>query len=152
MAPRFAVAWLLVAGVLLCLAGAGGIVAGTFLAEWLYGLLPQVVIDAAAVGGAATASGVALLALGIVHLAAGLLVRRRIEPLLTPAVVLSATMALLCIGWGAAALTSAASGSGPPALLLPAGIGLGAATMGYAWTARGLIGLRQAPGPGPEGR
>lgn len=146
MAPRFAVTWLFTAGATLCAGGVAAIVAGTYLTAWLYSLLPPVIIDAAAVGGAATASGAALSALGLLHLAAGALVRRRIGGVLTPAVVLAATMAVLCIGWGAAALTSAASGSGPPALLLPAGLGLGLVAVGYAVTVRALIGLRQPPG------
>ncbi|HEX6654610.1 MAG TPA: hypothetical protein VF153_00195 [Candidatus Limnocylindria bacterium] len=147
MAPRFAVAWLFAAGAMLCAGGVATIVIGTYFTAWIYSLLPPLVIDAAAVGGAATASGIALLALGVLHLTAGVLVGRGTGAVLTPAVVLAATMVLLCIGWGAAALTSAASGGGPPALLLPAGIGLGAVAVGYGLAARGLIGLRKPPGP-----
>jgi len=145
VASRFAVVWLLAAGAVLGITGLAGIVAGTYLSAWLYSLLPPLIIDAAAVGGAATASGAALVGLGIVHLAAGALVRRGMGGAITAAVVLAATMGVLCIGWGAAALVSAVAGSGPPVGLLPAGIGLGLVAAGYGWTAHALIGLRAPP-------
>jgi hypothetical protein len=148
VAPRFAVVWLLAAGIVLLGGGLTAIVVGTWLASWLYGLLPPVTIDASAVGGAATASGTALVGIGALHVAGGILLRRGAGAALTPAVVLAATMGLLSIGWGVAALVSAASGGGPPGLLVPVGIGLGLVAAGYGWAARGLIGLREHP----EGR
>jgi hypothetical protein len=145
-APRFAVAWLFAAGLVLAAAGAGGIVAGTFFSAWLYGLLPPVIIDAAAVGGAATATGAALAGLGVLHLFGAALLWRGIGEVVTAAAVLAATMVLLCIGWGVAAIVSAGSGAGPAIGLVPAGIGLGLVAVGYGWTARGLISLRERPG------
>lgn len=149
MAPRFPVIWLLAAGVVLCGGGLTAVVVGTWLAPWLYGLLPPVTIDAGAVGGAATASGVALAMIGALHLVAGVLLGRGIGAALTPAVVLAATMAVLAIGWGVAAIVSAASGSGPAVALVQAGIGLGIVAAGYGWAARSLIGIRERPG-GPS--
>ena len=146
--PRPAVLLLTVVAVLLAIAGVGGVVVGVVYAAWLYSLLPPVLIDVAAVGGAATASGITLLLLAGLHaLAAGGLVRR--DPrALTPVAVLAASMSLLAIGWAAAALVSAASGSAPPVAMLPAGIGLGLLAVAYLWVARWVIGQRQPP----EGR
>ncbi|HEX3220261.1 MAG TPA: hypothetical protein VHU77_09620 [Candidatus Limnocylindria bacterium] len=116
---------------------------GIWGAGWLYGLLPPLIIDRSAVGGAATASGVALLILGIGHLAAAALTLRAIAA--TAVVGLTAVMAALSLGWGVAAVVSAASGSGPAALLLPGGIVLVGVAVGYAWTAR-LVAVRRARG------
>lgn len=146
MAPRFPIVWLLASGLALILGGLAAIVVGTWLATWLYGLLPPVIVDAKAVGGAATATGAALTLLGALHLACGALLGRGLQAVLAPAVVLAATMVLLSIGWGVAALVSAASGGGPPVLLVPAGIGLGLAAACYGWAARTLIGIRGGPG------
>jgi hypothetical protein len=146
VAPRFAVAWLIVAGLVLAAAGVGGIVVGGFFSDWLYGLLPPVIIDAAAVGGAAAATGAALVGVGVLHLIGAALLWRGISAALTAATVLAATMVLLCIGWGVAAIVSAASGAGPAPALVPAGIGLGLVAIGYGWTARSLIALRKPPG------
>jgi hypothetical protein len=140
-----AVALLLLAGGLLAAAGAVGLVIGIVFAAWLYSLLPPLQIDVAAVGGAATATGVVLLLLGLAHGLAALALQRREPAALTPVAVLCVTMSLLAIGWATAALVSAASGSGPAVAMLPAGIGLGAVAVGYGWIARRLIGLRQPP-------
>jgi hypothetical protein len=145
MAFRFAEAWLFAAGLVLAAGGLAGVVAGTFFAGWLYGLLPPVIIDAAAVGGAATATGSALAVLAVLHLLAAALLRRGVVAVRTPAVVLAMTMGLLCIGWGVAALVSAVAGGGPAAALVAAGIGLGAVAIGYGWVARSLAGQREPP-------
>jgi hypothetical protein len=145
VAPRFALTWLLAAGAVLLLGGLAGITAGTCCAAQLHAMLPPVVIDAAAVGGAATASGTALLFLGAIHLGAALLLRRAMAAAVTAAVVLATLMGLLCLGWAVAALVSVVSGAGPAVTLLPAGIGLGAVTIGYGWSARSLLRLREAP-------
>lgn len=146
MQPQpMAVVLLLLAGGLLAAAGAVGLVIGLVFAAWLYSLLPPLQIDAAAVGGATTATGVLLLLLGLAHGLAALALRRREPAALTPVAVLCVTMSLLAIGWATAALVSAASGSGPAVAMLPAGIGLGAVAVGYGWIARRLIGMRQPP-------
>jgi hypothetical protein len=140
-----AVALLLVAGGMLAAGGVAGLLIGLVFAAWLYSLLPPVLIDVAAVGGAATATGVVLLLLASVHGIAALALRRRQPAALTPVTVLCVTMSLLAVGWGAAALVSAASGSGPAAAMLPAGVGLGAVAIGYAWIAHRIIAMRQPP-------
>ena len=68
--PRLATGLLLGAALLLTVAGLVGIALGLFFAPWLHDLLPPVLIDAAAVGGAATALGALLLGLAAAHLAA----------------------------------------------------------------------------------
>lgn len=147
VAPRFATAWLLGAGALLLGSGVAGIIVGTWLPGWLYRMLPPVTIDVAAVGGAATASGVALLLLGTLHVGAATGLRRgqRSGALLTAVVVLAMTMAALCVGWGLAALVSVVAGDGPAGALVPAGIGLAAAAIGYGWTAAAVSRLREPP-------
>lgn len=129
----------------MAIAGVGGVVLGVRFAGWLYSLLPPVLIDVAAVGGAATASGIVLLLLAGLHALAVIGLVRRDQRALTPVAVFAASMSVLAIGWAAAALVSAASGSGPPAAMLPAGIGLGLLAVAYAWLARWVIGQRQPP-------
>jgi hypothetical protein len=46
-----------------------------------------------------------------------------------------------------ASLVSAASAGGPPAILVPGGIGLGLVALAYGWSARGVIGLREGGSP-----
>ena len=146
--PSPAVLLLTVVAVLLAIAGVGGVVVGVVFAAWLYSLLPPVLIDVAAVGGAATASGITLLLLAGLHALAAIGLARRDPRALTPVAVLAASMTLLAIGWAVAALVSAASGSAPPVAMLPAGIGLGLLAVAYAWVAHWVIGQRQPP----EGR
>ncbi|HET6744666.1 MAG TPA: hypothetical protein VFH90_02325 [Candidatus Limnocylindria bacterium] len=143
--PRAAVLLLAVVAGLLAIAGVVGILIGVRFAAWLYSLLPPVLIDVDAVGGAATATGILLLLLAAVHALAAIGLKRRYPRALTPVAVLAASMSLLAIGWAVAALVSAASGSGPPAAMLPAGIGLVLLALAYAWVARWVIGQRQPP-------
>jgi hypothetical protein len=140
--PRLTTGLLLGAALLLGLGGVVGLALGLFFAPWLYDQLPPVLIDEAAVGGAATAIGVVLLALAAAHLAAALGLIRRIAMLHTPAVVLCVAMAVLSLGWAVAALVSAAAGTGVPAAMLPAAVGLGLVAAGYLWVALNLIGGR----------
>ena len=144
--PRLAVLLLAVIACLMAVAGVAGVVVGVVYAAWLYSLLPPVLIDVAAVGGAATASGIVLLMLAGIHGLGAIGLARREARALTPVAVLAAAMSLLTIGWAAAALVSAASGSGPAAAMLPAGVGLGLLALAYAWVARWVIGQRQPPG------
>jgi hypothetical protein len=137
--PRLATGLLLGAALLLTIAGLVGLGLGLFFAPWLYDQLPPVLIDAAAVGGAATAIGVFLLGLAAAHLAAALGLIRGIAALHTPTVVLCVSMAVLSIGWAVAALVSAAAGTGIPAAMLPAAVGLGVVAGAYGWAARILI-------------
>jgi hypothetical protein len=146
--PRLAIRLLLLAAGLLTAAGVAALVIGLFFGAWLYSLLPPILIDEQAVGGAATAIGVVLLLTGLLHAGAAVGLARGAEMLLTPAIVLCSAMSLLAIGWGVAALVSAASGSGVPAAMLPAAVGLGVVAVAYAWIARRLIGLRRPPEAG----
>lgn len=143
--PRLTIGLLLGATLLLTVAGLVGIAIGLFFAPWLYRQLPPVLIDTAAVGGAATAIGVLLLALAAAHLAAALGQIRRIAALHTPAVVLCLAMAVLTLAWAVAALVSAAAGTGIPAAMLPAALALALVAGAYAWSARHLIGLSESP-------
>ena len=143
--PRLATSLLLGATLLLTVAGLAGIVLGLFFAPWLYQQLPPVLIDTAAVGGAATAIGVLLLCLAAAHLAAALGLIRGIALLHTPAVVLCAAMAVLSIAWAVAALVSAAAGTGIPAAMLPAAAALGLVAGAYGWCARRLMGVPRSP-------
>lgn len=136
---------LLGAALLLTAAGLVGLMLGLFFAPWLHDQLPPVLIDAAAVGGAATAIGVVLLGLAAAHLAAALGLIRGIAALRTPAVVLCVAMAVLSIGWAVAALVSAAAGTGIPAAMLPAALVLGVVAAAYGYAARRLIGLPRSP-------
>jgi hypothetical protein len=147
-ARRAAVLLLEVIGALLALAGVAGVLAGVLFAEWLHSRLPPVLIDAPAVGGAATASGVVLLILAGLHALGAIGLARSDQRSLTPVAALAAAMSLLALGWAVAALVTAASGSGPPALMLPAGIGLGLLAVAYALLVRWIIGRRQPPRTG----
>ena len=143
--PRLATGFLLGAGLLLTAAGLVGIALGIFFAPWLYDQLPPVLIDTAAVGGAATALGVLLLGLAAAHVAAALGLIRGVAMLSTPAVVLCLAMAVLSGAWAVAALVSAAAGTGIPVAMLPASLALGLVTAAYGWAARRLISLRRSP-------
>jgi hypothetical protein len=133
---------LALAGVVLLLICAAGVAVGLLFAERLFALLPPVTIDAAAVGGAAVALGVAIGLLGVVHLALAVGLRRGARAAAVPAIVLCAAMAVLSLAWAVAALVSAASGSAPVAAMLAAGIGLLLVAAAYAWAGGVLIGLR----------
>lgn len=143
--PRLAVGLLFGAALLLALAGMVGMGLGLFFAPWLYDQLPPVLIDVAAVGGAATAIGALLLALALAHVAAALGLIRGIAVLHTPAVVLCLAMAVLSIAWAVAALVSAAAGTGVPAAMLPAALALGLVAAAYLWAALRLMGRPRSP-------
>jgi len=143
--PRLATGLLLGAALLLTVTGLVGITLGLFFAPWLYDQLPPVLIDTEAVGGAATAIGVVLLGLAAAHLAAALGLIRGVALLHTPAVVLCVAMAVLSVAWAVAALVSAAAGTGIPAAMLPAALGLGLVAAAYGWAARRLIGGPRSP-------
>ena len=134
---------LALAGVVLLLICVAGVAVGLLFAERLFALLPPVTIDAAAVGGAAVALGIAIGLLGGVHLALAIGLRRGVGLVAVPAIVLCAAMAVLSLAWAVAALVSAASGSAPAAAMLVAGIGLAIVAGAYAWAGGVLIGLRR---------
>ncbi len=130
-------------GVLLLLAGGAGIFAGLFLAERIHALLPaEITSDAAAIGGAAMALGAALLLAGVAHVVLGAAVRR--GRLLVAAILACGLMAAILLGWTVAALVSAAAGDAPAAGMVPAGLGLAALALAYAWSAALLMARRKA--------
>ncbi|MGH2456477.1 MAG: hypothetical protein ACRDHD_09510 [Candidatus Limnocylindria bacterium] len=138
--PRPVVLVLLTGGLLLLLAAIAGLAAGLFLAEWIHRRLPEITADAAAVGGAAFALGSVTLAAAGLHLVLALATVRRRRWALLPVFIVCAAMATLGLGWAVAALVSAASGAGQPAVMLPAGAGLLVLAAAYGWAAAVAIG------------
>ena len=109
-------AWaiLLAAGIVLLGGGAVAIAVGILNPGLISAQLPpEAEVDTAAVGGAAVALGVATAVVGLMHVGIALALRARIGVAVTSAVVLAATMAVLALGFGVAALVSIASGSAP---------------------------------------
>jgi hypothetical protein len=142
--PSFAV--LVAAGVILCLAGATAVGIGWLNPRLISDQLPpDAAVDAPAVGGAAVALGVAVILLGLVHIAIAVGLRRGVGLAPTAAVVLATTMAVLSFGFGVSALVSIASGAAPAVLMLPASIGLGVAVIAYAASSMAIIGARKGP-------
>jgi hypothetical protein len=141
-------AWaiLLVAGIVLLGGGAAAIAVGILNPELISAQLPpDAEVDAAAVGGAAVALGVATAAVGLIHLGIAAALRAGIGIAATGAVVLAATMAVLALGFAVAALVSIASNSAPAVYMLLAAIGLGLGVVGYAVVVARVIGSRGAP-------
>ena len=100
-------ALLLAATIVWLVAGVIGIVIGLTSAAGIQRMLPPLVIDVAALGGAVVAVGFGILAVGLVHV--GVLVALRAGHPLAPsaALLLAATMATLMLALAAAAATSA---------------------------------------------
>lgn len=137
---------LLAAGIVLIAGGSAAIAVGLLNPGLISTQLPpDAEVDAAAVGGAAVALGVATVLLGVVHVGIAGALRVGIAVAGTGAVVLAATMAVLALAFTVAALVSIASGSAPAIYMLPAAIGLGVAVVGYAVVATRVIGARGAP-------
>ncbi|HEY8772221.1 MAG TPA: hypothetical protein VIM66_03520 [Candidatus Limnocylindria bacterium] len=144
--PRLPGAFLVVAGVILVLAGAAAIAVGLVNPALISSQLPpDAEVDAPAVGGAAVALGAATAFLGVVHVATAIGLRLGIGIAATGAVVLASTMAVLSLGFAVAALVSIASGAAPAIYMVPAAVGLGAAVIGYAAVTVAVIGARRAP-------
>lgn len=138
--PARAIAILLAAGAILCLAGAAAAGVGLLNPTLISDRLPaEALIDAAAVGGAAVALGVATGGLGLIHLATALALRQGVGLAATGGVVLSASMAVLSFAFAIAALVSLASGAAPALLMLPAAVGLGGAAIGYGLAASTIM-------------
>jgi len=136
---------LVVAGLVLILSGAGAIAVGVLNPGLISSQLPpDAAVDAPAVGGAAVALGVATIALGLVHVAIAIALRSGVGIAATAAVVLAATMAILSLGFGIAALVSIASDAAPALYMVPAAVALAGAVLGYAIVAVRVIGAREA--------
>ncbi|MGZ8562954.1 MAG: hypothetical protein ACXWWU_04975 [Candidatus Limnocylindria bacterium] len=131
---------LVAAGVILSLIGIAAAAVGGLNPHLISDQLPpEAAIDAAAVGGAAVALGVAILLLGLVHVLIAAALHRKVGLAPTAAVVLAATMAALSFGFAVAALVSTASGAAPAVLMLPASIGLAGAMLAYGATTAAII-------------
>lgn len=143
---RFAVAVFLSAGVVLLAGGAAGVAIGRLNPHLISDQLPaDAGIDALAVGGAAVALGVGIMLLGVVHVATAVALWRRVGIADTSGVVLAATMAMISLGFGVAALVSIASGAAPPVLMIPASLGLAGAVLAYAATTIVILRARERP-------
>lgn len=131
------------AGALLCaLLGAGGLLLGLLAADWLTAQLPELEIDSAAVGGAASALGIAFLAAALVQVALVVGLARRVRWADTAAVLASASLGMVAAASAVAAGVSAAAGGG-------LGLGLGAAlltaiALAYLFVAARLVAARRA--------
>lgn len=144
--PGLSLVVLLAAGIVLCLIGLAAVAVGSLNPHLISDQLPpDAAIDAPAVGGAAVALGVAIVLLGLLHMAIAAALRRGIGVAPTAAVVLAATMAALSFGFAVSALVSIASGAAPVVLMLPASIGLGGAAIAYGATTAAIIGARTGP-------
>lgn len=117
--PRFPGLVLSIGGLFMLGAGLGGVVLGLVARAWLASLVPQVVIDQAAVGGAAVALGLLVGVTGLAQVA--LVVLHRGGPWTGAA---AATMSGLLAALGlavAVALATAVSAGGSPWLLAGGG-------------------------------
>lgn len=133
--PAFARLVLVVGGSATLLAGLIVATLGLVGAGWLRSLLPPVVIDAAAVGGAAFALGLSVATAGAAQLVLAIALRRPGRWVGAAAVTTAGLLASLLIALAAAAMTEVARG-GAVWLLLP-GLALGMAALVYgasAWS------------------
>ena len=134
------------AGAFLCVAGAAATVFGLFFPHLIADRLPaEVLLDAAAVGGAAVALGAAFAVLGLAHLATAVALWRRARVAETLGVVLGAGMAVLAFGLAVALLVSVVAASAPTVVLLPPAVVLGLAAGAYG--AATVVILRSRTGP-----
>ena len=118
----------LVAGVAVIAIGLGG-------AAWLVTQLPPLAIDVGAVGGAAVAIGIGLVAVAILHAVVAMGARARRRWAVSGGVLLSATMVVVLAALALAGGTTLVRGSPTPELL---GAGVVAALVGaiaYGWCA-----------------
>ena len=113
--------------VLICglILAALGLVAGA----WIRSLLPEVVIDARAVGGAAFALGVFLAAAGAAQLVIAAALRRAGRWMMAGAAVLAGILGSLLVACAVAAVTEVARGGSP--VLLVAALALAVAAVAY---------------------
>jgi len=134
------------AGVFLCMAGANAMVFGLFFPYLIADRLPaEVLLDQAAVGGAAVALGVAFAVLGLAHLATAVALSRGARVAETCGIVLGAGMALLAFGLAVALLVSVVAASAPTAVLLPPAVIMGLAAVAYGAATAGILRGRNGP-------
>ena len=127
---------LMVGGSVTLLAGLVAATLGLLAAAWLRSLLPPVVIDVAAVGGAAFALGLSVATTGAVQLVVAVALRRPGRWVDAAAVAITGLLAGLLIALAAAAMTEAAR-SGSVWLFIPA-LALGFAALAYGTSAWGV--------------
>jgi hypothetical protein len=128
-------------GAMLCVAGAVGRAAALTQADAIRQQLPDVAVDAAAVGGAAAALSSAVLALGVVHLLLAGALRRGVAWSVTAGIVVGHIVGGLVLALAAAAWVLFADGAGAVALI--GGIGLVLAAAAYGVVVVWLIGLKR---------
>jgi hypothetical protein len=137
---------LVAAGIVILLGGLAAVAMGLVNPALLREQLPpEAEVDAAAVGGAAVALGVATALVGLLHLVTAAALRRGVGIAATAAVVLAATMAVISLGFAVAALVSIAAGAALASYMVPASVGLAAAVIGYAIVTVIVIGDRREP-------
>jgi hypothetical protein len=99
---------LIIGGVLMVIAGSAGIVLGATSGPFLRSLLPRVVVDAAAVGGAAVALSSVIVAVGVLQLALARAVSSRSRWPIAAAVILTAFLAAIGVAIAVVSVTEAA--------------------------------------------
>jgi hypothetical protein len=117
--PRFPRLLLSIGGLLMLAAGAVGMTLGVTSASWLASLVPQVVIDNPAVGGAAVALGALVAVVGLTQLVLVVALRRQDPWVAAASSTVSGILAVLSLAVTAALATQTAAG-GPMWLLLAA--------------------------------
>jgi len=131
----------LLGGSVLVLAGMVGLGAALTQADTIRQRLPEVAVDAAAVGGAAAALALAALLLGLGHLLVAIAMGRGAAWSLTAGIVLGHIVGGLLLALAAAAWVVLADGGGM--LALAGGIGLVLASLGYGVVVVLLIGQKR---------
>ena len=146
--PALARMVLLVGGTAMLLTGLALALLGLVAGVWIRSQLPQVVIDASAVGGAAFALGVVVAAAGALQLVIAAALRQASRWLMAGGAVLAALLASLLLACAVAAVTEAVRGGTP--WLLAGALALAGAACGYgvgAWQlARESMDLPPEPG------
>jgi hypothetical protein len=121
---------LLVGGTAMLFSGLAVAVLGLVAGGWIRSQLPQVVIDASAVGGAAFTLGVVVAAVGAIQLVIAASLRRADRWLMGGAAILAGLIASLLLACAVAAATEVARGG--TQWLLAGSLGLVAAAVAYA--------------------
>jgi len=132
--PALARMVLLVGGTAMVFAGLAAAVLGLVAGGWIRAQLPQVVIDASAVGGATFALGVVVAAAGAIQLLVAASLRLAGRWLMAGAAILAGLLASLLLASAVAAATEVARGG--TQWLLAGSLGLVAAAVAYgagAW-------------------
>jgi hypothetical protein len=145
--PPFARMVLLVGGTAMLVCGLAVAALGLVAGGWIRSQLPQVVINAAAVGGAAFTLGFVVAAAGGVQVLLALALPRAGRWAMAGAAVLAGVAASVLVALAVAAATEL--GRGGTRWLLAAVLGLGAAALAYgagAWEfGRASTGARRGP-------